>query len=834
MLPETSVHPILIVRKKYEPNMLFSNSQNMDQIYAEYVNCLKRFIAICNNTLELLISKQELLDKALYLKIKKKLKKQSYLVALKGTSTNDEPVNQAMHQYEVQREKCILARNAVREGLIAFEECNREELKHFLRGNKEIRNMLHVLNRNLYQNTKRYLKSEFDSQKKKLRKVEIPLTKIITRATTKTSPNFHFNSVTFNSTEIPDFNYLTKPNQVTPNYVFFHSVLEHILLSNKYISFTKFKLNSRITKDHEDVLYIFKNESDNYKIFKSKDVLYKTRNNQIIELLHNNSTLLFDIRFFCDKLDITHERATALIKKLFDIGVLDIEKQLTDRIDIFSEFSEIISDIVVESKEDMLELLSLTESLSNNFKIINEQFSIEIYDEIIELYHKISELLGIEAPDDQLLIYGDKVEIIEENPSSNEELSTNIVNLLSVFPIFDINEKIKNEFAFEIRKYMENDVIEMNHPGIMKVLTDVNLKYGRYWADPWVHFESESQDNQLLFQLMNSFVDYLERNFHQTHELDLTEQVNWLSGQLEKNQIKREGYYSIFYQHDENNRTIINKIYPGYGSFYQRFLRYTNILENYGDEIRRFYTNGNYEIAELHETLAFNANVVDEPYYKTKYMDGLSKNEGQKDIYQRHVYEENSELHYNNGNFILVSNDVKYKPVISSSLIRALYPGKFAFVTSIFSNISFMNDLSLLWLNKRKPGEAVLTPRMRYEDIILERKHLFCETSYLLKDSENTEENLYLSLRGKIRDVGMGSRFYVQTRKKSFDSMVVKSISFEFNKPQYIDFNNILLYKLFLNILNTNHEILISEELPEALNTNEYMREVKTNSGEIL
>ncbi|MGV2947768.1 hypothetical protein, partial [Acinetobacter sp. AGC35] len=179
---------------------------------------------------------------------------------------------------------------------------------------------------------------------------------------------------------------------------------------------------------------------------------------------------------------------------------------------------------------------------------------------------------------------------------------------------------------------------------------------------------------------------------------------------------------------------------------------------------------------------AFNANVVDVPYYETKYMDILSKNEGQKDIYQQHVYEDTSELRYVDGDFVLVNKgEKKYKPVISSSLIRALYPGKFAFITSIFSNISFMNDLSLLWLNKRKPGEAIQTPRMRYKDIILERRHLFCETSFLLNDSENTEENLYISLREKLSESGMGSRFFVQTRKKNFESEVVKSISFEFN-----------------------------------------------------
>ncbi len=213
-------------------------------------------------------------------------------------------------------------------------------------------------------------------------------------------------------------------------------------------------------------------------------------------------------------------------------------------------------------------------------------------------------------------------------------------------------------------------------------------------------------------------------------------------------------------------------------------------------------------------------------------MDGLSKVNGEKDIFQKHIYEERSNLEFEDGDFVLQYDEKKYKPVISSSLIRALYPGKFAFITSIFSNISFINDLSLFWINQRKDQLAIRSPQMKFKDIVLERGHLYCKAEYFKNDSNNTEEHLYLSIREKLGSHGIGSSFFIQSRKKQFVTDQVNSISFEFNKPQYIDLNNVLLYKLFLNTVKTNEDLLISEILPENISASEYMKEVKVINGE--
>jgi len=68
-------------------------------------------------------------------------------------------------------------------------------------------------------------------------------------------------------------------------------------------------------------------------------------------------------------------------------------------------------------------------------------------------------------------------------------------------------------------------------------------------------------------------------------------------------------------------------------------------------------------------------------------------------------------------------------------------------------------------------------------------------------------------------------KFFFQTRKKPYEDDSVRSVSVEFDKPQYFDLENILLLKVFLNALRTSKIIMISEILPENIESCEYLTE---------
>jgi len=83
--------------------------------------------------------------------------------------------------------------------------------------------------------------------------------------------------------------------------------------------------------------------------------------------------------------------------------------------------------------------------------------------------------------------------------------------------------------------------------------------------------------------------------------------IDSLINQIPSELKKKKAAYSIFYEMDCDD-VVINKIYPGYMSFYNRFLRYTDIIEKYRDEIKDFYKVEGENIAEIYETFGFNAN----------------------------------------------------------------------------------------------------------------------------------------------------------------------------------------------------------------------------------
>ena len=71
----------------------------------------------------------------------------------------------------------------------------------------------------------------------------------------------------------------------------------------------------------------------------------------------------------------------------------------------------------------------------------------------------------------------------------------------------------------------------------------------------------------------------------------------------------------------------------------------------------------------------------------------------------------------------------------------------------------------------------------------------------------------------------MPTRFYYQGRKKEYKELFVRSISIEFNKPQYFDIENIVLLKVFVNTVNISEWVIVTEALPVAFDADEYMTE---------
>lgn len=114
---------------------------------------------------------------------------------------------------------------------------------------------------------------------------------------------------------------------------------------------------------------------------------------------------------------------------------------------------------------------------------------------------------------------------------------------------------------------------------------------------------------------------------------------------------------------------VINKIYPGYMSFYNRFLRYTDIIEKYRDEIKDFYKVEGENIAEIYETFGFNANSY-YPIFDDRLEFDLTRNHAIDENYKEVINIYDTNLVYHDNEFLLQKDGTDYKPVICTSLMK--------------------------------------------------------------------------------------------------------------------------------------------------------------------
>ncbi|MFJ6266048.1 hypothetical protein [Lysinibacillus xylanilyticus] len=819
-------HPVLIERKKYPQGYLKENEEDIEvsSRYTVYIKLERVFIDFCEELIETFGE----LDYNNLSKVITKIKKKDIFTGINSSEKYTDFINERIEKYEEKRKKCIEIIDSIELEMERNEQFNRQLLKNFLKSNKKILNMVYMTNKTLYHNVLRYLDDEFDEKKKKLRKVEIPLLKLVYRAIAKTSPYFYFNDIVFHSDSIPDFSYKVKNNLITPNYVFFYRVMDKLFLSKELIGFTKFKISKKISNLGNDELQIMSYKHNNFRILNTKLGIYNLKMNKVLKYFVSNQKEIYTYNEFKTTLNLSDDDCRKFIEYVLDIGIFEFDYSM-----IVSNENNLLEEVytytLAYSKyAEWLESLSVKILLlKERIEEINSNFSNELYDGIIHCYSDIAEILGIESLEKNVLLYGDSVSSNLGNPYNEEkDISNSFGELISIFPVFDLYEMIQNEFLFELQELGINERVSINDSKAMLALINTNLKFKNYWNDPWQKEELRSPKNIQIQSLKDEFYEYLISNLN-GNVVDLEPIVNRINTNIDNNLFRKEAYYSVFYQKTKNNEMVVNQIYPGFGSFFKRFIRYTDIFDKYQKQIRDFYSEKEFEWIEINETLAFNANMSTVRYFPIRYQDPLLRIPEKVD----YVDETNSSIYYNKKGFYLESNGKAYKPIISSSLIRAYFPGKMSFMSSIFGNISFLIDTPVIWINELQDNKKIVTiPRVHFKDVIITRAMLYIPVKSIIpKIDDNTKTiDIYIKIRKVLSTHGYGCEFFVQTRKEEFkNEHHIKTILAEFDKPQYIDLNNMLLMRLFINIIRTNENILISEMLPENIDESEYMREVR-------
>lgn len=179
---------------------------------------------------------------------------------------------------------------------------------------------------------------------------------------------------------------------------------------------------------------------------------------------------------------------------------------------------------------------------------------------------------------------------------------------------------------------------------------------------------------------------------------------------------------------------------------------------------------------------------------------------------------------YHDNEFLLQKDGTDYKPVICTSLMRVLYPGIITFYSSLFSNISHVSDASAIFFNQLSVDRVNVSPRIKMLNIILERQHWIINTD-LIKLNQNDNVSQFTQIYSFLKENNIPTKFFIQGRKKEYNSLRITSVSVEFEKPQYIDLENMVLLKVFVNTVATSKWINISEVIPTNIGSEEFLTE---------
>lgn len=285
-------------------------------------------------------------------------------------------------------------------------------------------------------------------------------------------------------------------------------------------------------------------------------------------------------------------------------------------------------------------------------KEINQEYSLDLEKRIIEIEKSACEKCGLDAGfKSREFIYKDNIVVKDKVHNLPESAQYSISKLMQLYTIFDVNTRIQQEVKMELERKMKTDSIPINNPYIFQLVANVNMKYSNFWIDPWKQITSESEIIKKLDELRTSFINELLKSAEKNEVVISEEFIDSLINQIPSELKKKKAAYSIFYEMDCDD-VVINKIYPGYMSFYNRFLRYTDIIEKYRDEIKDFYKVEGENIAEIYETFGFNANSY-YPIFDDRLEFDLTRNHAIDENYKEVINIYDTNLVYHDNEFLL-------------------------------------------------------------------------------------------------------------------------------------------------------------------------------------
>lgn len=707
--------------------------------------------------------------------------------------------------------------------------------------NKNILNGLIHYDKSIIEKLMEYSKESNIYNSKKTIKLDDILAKIYTRSILKPSPFSTFCGIEMqiNDTKFKKNQNKLKTSKFQVNYVHILRIWDLLIKKQEILEKLHFKINVSIIKTQEGytISKILDSSEENEKVYNGKTTLLKIPKNYIIDYLYelkkknkeySYEELIKEFNFENDNLILflLEKKYIDIVEKPKEISLNIIEDfinyLLKYKFDDFIYVRELIDSLILINKK-------LNQMEKNKNYIKRNYLYKEIYDELKNIYSKF----GKNNWKAKNLLYED---YISENINRvdfklNKEIKKTLFLLTDLNIIFDINARVQTTFAEKFKEKYGESKIKTFDKNIISNLINCNNIYTYLWENQMNIKKDYIELNNKIDLLKKELIDYIiEKIENNNYEEEIEIETDYIKKILAKipNEIKcRKKSYSYFLQ-NYNEKIVINNIYSGYMIYFSRFLQYysklseSKLLKKYINNV----FNSNEKICDIRIASGFNGNMRPNiSKYELVLPTHLNSfNEKKKEVidYRKcfYKYDENEKR-------IKLYNDKigTFTTVSLGSLMPLYLPGISGLLHSLFINSLGFKDINKI--NYKKSKNIKYVPRISIGGVVISRRTwiISIEEFNFLNTEEKNFLDIFFLINKFIKEKGIFSRVFVRKnlQKDLSDLFLGKSnekIDVNSRKPQYIDFNNPILVKLFIKICLKGYDLILEEAYPDYTNTN--------------
>jgi hypothetical protein len=703
------------------------------------------------------------------------------------------------------------------------EQEGRKKLQEIIRTSVKVLNPLPLLNRNFHYKLTKFLNESTVNHKAKTRKLDFQLSRVLSRATLKTSPFSSFTSISLRKWgELPSYR---RKYSVNINFYIIQKIIDILNKEPDLKECSDYRISEYVKKGNQ---YAF-----NVRVDANKGKIFNNIEHSI--LLHVNILLDTLTDMFKEASCIPyHKLKRTLMTYLDDVQCEKFLDALISKNILFSNTA--VDEFTYSPEEDYLNKLTLYAKKSQKAKDVLFYYTelqslllafenteglkrFEINNRITETLMKLEGSLGVEFQKD-LVFYEDYIDdgiIVHPRFEMVFKKETKNINILQKLAVMSsLSLIIRLEFAYLFKEKYGAQPVSTSDNAVYDIYERVMQKIN-VWTDMLAPIDGLASP---LAKEVESYRRTIKELFIQAKQdvpevqLDTTK-IEALYREYEA-RIKIQPAPSTILFQIQDDEIVLNKMYTGKLRLFVRFFHhYDGIYDDpdflaYVDTI--FSKNG----VEIAEGFGFNAN-HHQKFIENRLILGNSREvnvNNNEEILLNHLFfkldpDTNIVCLYNQAGEKIESVD------IIGSLVDFLLPYS---IQMLNSNITptFDIDSIKMWDDNSSNNNTDLIveyiPRLKVGDIVISRKKWLLNVAQL-RSKNGTEERAFeltqLFLKDKLPTEFFIKKHMVEDEARDYVSM--RRTAF---KPQYVNIRMPLYVKQFLKIIDQNNYVVLEEVYP--------------------